>query len=63
MKGQELIDWIREHKAETANFVVQYRDAGGDYSGVEEPLMMFEKHGLKIVRNDVTEVDTRTVSL
>ena len=63
MKGQELIDWIREHKAETADFVVQYRVDGGCYLSTKEPLLTFDKRGLMIIRNGVIEMDTRTVLL
>lgn len=35
MTGQELIDWIKEHHAEEMKVVVQYRDSGGIYQGVD----------------------------
>jgi len=42
MTGQELINWIVEHKAQDMQCVVQYRDGGGPYSGgeiIENPTM------------------------
>lgn len=36
MTGQELIDWIKENDAEGMKVVVQYRDSGGIYQGVDE---------------------------
>ena len=63
MKGQELIDWIHEMKAEQANFVVQCRDSGGDYMETEEPYLKFEKHGLRVERDGEFVYDNRTVLL
>ena len=63
MKGKELIDWIQKNRAEEADFVVQYRDGGGDYNGTEEPYLIFEKHGLRYERDGEFVADTRTVLL
>ena len=35
MTGKELIELIKEKDLEDYEFAVQYRDAGGDYSGKE----------------------------
>lgn len=42
MTGQELINWITEHKAQDLQCVIQYRDSGGPYTGgeiIDEPIM------------------------
>ena len=42
MTGRELIDWIRDSRAEDMVVVVQYRDGGGNYIGgeiVNEPVL------------------------
>ena len=57
------IDWIQKNKAEEANFVVQYRDGGGDYTGTEEPYLIFVKHGLRYERDGKLVADTRTILL
>ena len=33
MKGKELIEWIKDNKAEDLQIEVQYRDGGGIYYG------------------------------
>jgi hypothetical protein len=38
MTGQELIDWIKENRAEKMQVVVQYRDSGGMYPGWDEEI-------------------------
>ena len=38
MTGQELIDWIKENNAEKMQVVVQYRDSGGMYPGLDEEI-------------------------
>ena len=35
MTGKELINWIKENKAEDLECVIQYRDSGGNYLGGE----------------------------
>ena len=65
MKGYELIDWIIKNNAEDKNFVVQYRDCHGDWTGTEEPYLKV-KTTLKY--NDETlkwnnEIDENTILL
>ena len=61
MTGSELIEWIKEHHAEQLHAVVQYRDAGGLYSGGEDadPCLCVIK-GEEEPYNDTYEVDYRT---
>ena len=63
MKGQDLIDWIHEVKAEQAEFVVQYRDGKEEFSGTGEPMLLFVKHGLRYELNGEFIRDTRTILL
>lgn len=44
MNGRELIMWILEHEAESAQVEVQYRDGGGDYSGTDETLYLIDEN-------------------
>ena len=43
MTGRELIMWILEKNAEDAEIEVQYRDAGGDYSGTDNVLYLIDE--------------------
>lgn len=56
MTGQELIDWIIEHKAQDMEFVIQYCDNGGPYIGgkmIEYPVMASFKGTSVPYSNDV----------
>ena len=35
MTGQELIEWIQTHNAESMDIEIQYRDGGGCYTGTD----------------------------
>ena len=63
MKGQELIDWIHEMKAEQANFVVQRNYSSDNHQETEEPYLKFAKHGLRVERDGKFVYDNRTVLL
>ena len=38
MTGQELINWIKDHKAEDIAVEVAYRDDGGCYYGTDKDI-------------------------
>lgn len=65
MKGYELIDWIKKNNAEDKNFVVQYRDRYGDWTGTGEPYLKVKitsKQNNKTLKWD-NEIDENTVLL